>query len=114
MMAKKFVAYALNSYGQTFTAQEAEHVRQLFFAKYARLLPWHKEQEELCELQGGVSNLFGRFRKLPLIYSQNRWERASAARRAINTPVQGSGSDLLISADKSRTQRYRCDWCNCT
>lgn len=98
MMAKKFVAYALNSYGQTFTAQEAEHVRQLFFAKYARLLPWHKEQEELCELQGGVSNLFGRFRKLPLIYSQNRWERASAARRAINTPVQGSGSDLLISA----------------
>ena len=98
MMAKKFVAYALNSYGQTFTAQEAEHVRQLFFAKYSRLLPWHKEQEELCELQGGVSNLFGRFRKLPLIYSQNRWERASAARRAINTPVQGSGSDLLISA----------------
>ena len=98
MMAKKFVAYALNSYGQTFTQQEAEHVRELFFAKYSRLLPWHKEQEEICELQGGVSNLFGRFRKLPLIYSQNKWERASAARRAINTPVQGSGSDLLISA----------------
>ena len=33
-----------------------------------------------------------------LIYSDNKWERASAARRAINTPVQGSGSDLLISA----------------
>ena len=54
--------------------------------------------ETLCELQGGVANLFGRFRKLPLIYSSNKWERASAARRAINTPVQGSGSDLLISA----------------
>lgn len=98
MMAKKFVSYALNSYGQTFTQQEAEHVRQLFFAKYSRLLPWHAEQEQLCEAQGGVYNLFGRFRKLPLIYSQNKWERASAARRAINTPVQGSGSDLLISA----------------
>lgn len=98
MMAKKFVAYALNSYGQTFTQQEAEHVRELFFAKYSRLLPWHQEQEQLCEAQGGVYNLFGRFRKLPLIYSQNKWERASAARRAINTPVQGSGSDLLISA----------------
>lgn len=98
MMAKKFVAYALNSYGQTFTQQEAEHIRELFFAKYSRLLPWHKEQEQLCEAQGGVYNLFGRFRKLPLIYSQNKWERASAARRSINTPVQGSGSDLLISA----------------
>lgn len=98
MQAKKFVDYALDSYGQTFTLQEAEHIRELFFAKYSRLLPWHKEQEDLCELQGGVYNLFGRFRKLPLIYSQNKWERSSAARRAINTPVQGSGSDLLISA----------------
>ena len=98
MQAKKFVAYALNSYGQTFTLTEATHIRDLFFAKYSRLLPWHSEQESLCEMQGGVANLFGRFRRLPLIYSSNKWERASAARRAINTPVQGSGSDLLISA----------------
>lgn len=98
MQSKKFVEYAMNSYGQTFTPTEAEHVRNLFFAKYNRLLPWHTEQELLCEMQGGVSNMFGRFRKLPLIYSDNKWERASAARRAINTPVQGSGSDLLISA----------------
>ena len=98
MQAKKFVKYALDSYGQVFTLDEAKHIRDLYFAKYARLLPWHKEQEDLCEMQGGVSNMFGRFRRLPLIYSPNKWERASAARRAINTPVQGSGSDLLISA----------------
>lgn len=98
MQAKKFVKYALDSYGQTFTLKEAEHIRDLFFAKYSRLLPWHKEQEDLCEMQGGIYNMFGRFRRLPLIYSPNKWERASAARRAINTPVQGSGSDLLISA----------------
>lgn len=98
MQAKKFVTYALNSYGQTFTQNEAEHIRNLFFAKYSRLLPWHAEQEQLCEMQGGIYNMFGRFRRLPLIYSDNKWERASAARRAINTPVQGSGSDLLISA----------------
>lgn len=98
MMAKKFVKYAMDSYGQIFTQSEAEHIRNLFFAKYSRLLPWHKEQEDLCEMQGGVANMFGRFRRLPLIYSANKWERASAARRAINTPVQGSGSDLLISA----------------
>lgn len=98
MQAKKFVKYALDSYGQIFTLREAEHIRDLFFAKYSRLLPWHKEQEDLCEMQGGIYNMFGRFRRLPLIYSPNKWERASAARRAINTPVQGSGSDLLISS----------------
>lgn len=98
MLAKKFVDYAYNSYGQIFTLAEAQEFREKFFAKYSRLLPWHHEQEVLCESLGGVYNKFGRFRKLPLIYSSNKWERASAARRAINTPVQGTGSDLLISA----------------
>ena len=107
MQAKKFVLYALNSYGQTFTQNEAEHIRNLFFAKYSRLLPWHAEQEQLCEMQGGISNMFGRFRRLPLIYSDNKWERASAARRAINTPVQGSGSDLLISSATQINQELK-------
>lgn len=98
MLAKKFVDYAYNSYGVIFSQAEAELFREAFFAKYSRLLPWHKEMEYECELMGGVSNKFGRFRKLPNIYSQDRYERLSAVRRAINTPVQGTGSDLLISA----------------
>lgn len=98
MLAKKFVEYAYNSYGVTFTQSEAEAYRNGFFAKYSRLLAWHKEQEELCEMLGGVPNMFGRFRKLPKIYSSNRYERLEAVRRAINTPVQGTGSDILLSA----------------
>ena len=98
MLAKKFVEYAYNSYGVTFTQAEATAYRDAFFAKYSRLLPWHKEQEELCEMLGGVPNMFGRFRKLPKIYSQSRYERLEAVRRAINTPVQGTGSDILLSA----------------
>ena len=98
MMAKKFVEYAYNSYGQTFTQAEAEAYRNAFFAKYSRLLSWHKEQEEICEMLGGVPNMFGRFRKLPKIYSDKYYERLEAVRRAINTPVQGTGSDILLSA----------------
>lgn len=98
MAAKKFVEYAYNNYGVIFSLSEANQFRQKFFTKYTRLLPWHHEQELICESLGGVYNKFGRFRKLPLIYSANKWERASAARRAINTPVQGTGSDLLLSA----------------
>jgi DNA polymerase-1 len=47
---------------------------------------------------GGVSNLFGRFRKLPDIYSSDWGKRGGAERRSINTPVQGTGSDILLSA----------------
>lgn len=98
MSAKGFVEYAFNSYGVVFTQAEAQLYRQLFFSKYSRLEPWHREQEQLCELLGGVANKFGRFRKLPDIYSRNMRDRSAAARRAINTPVQGTGSDLLIAA----------------
>lgn len=98
MSANKFVDYAYNSYGQRFTKSEAEHYRDAFFMKYSRLLPWHKEQEELCEMLGGVFTLFGRFRKLPKIYSRNKYERLEAVRRAINTPIQSTGSDILLSA----------------
>lgn len=98
MSARKFVDYAYDSYGQTFSKSEAEAYRDAFFLKYSRLLPWHKEMEELCEALGGVSTLFGRFRKLPKIYSESKFEHLEAARRAINTPVQGTGSDILLSA----------------
>lgn len=107
MSAKTFVRYAYDSYGVVFSRSEAERFRELFFAKYSRLLPWHHEQELLCEALGGVANKFGRFRKLPNIYSEDRGERNSAVRRAINTPVQGTGSDLLISAVTEINRKFK-------
>jgi len=98
MMSKGFKDYALDNYGVIVTAQEAETFRQLFFQKYNRLLTWHREMADLCEIKGGVDNMFGRFRKLPDIYSNNKWEKMSAQRKAINSPVQGTASDLLLLA----------------
>ena len=98
MQAKGFVDYAFDSYGVVFTQSEAERYRDLFFQKYSRLLTWHSNMEQICEANGGVSNLFGRFRALPKIYSPYKWERNEAVRRAINSPVQGTASDLLLCA----------------
>lgn len=98
MGAGGFVNYAFDSYNQVFSMSEARHYRDLFFMKYSRLLPWHEEMAEMCEAEGGVANLFGRFRSLPDIYSTDKGRHNAAARRAINTPVQSTGSDLLISA----------------
>lgn len=98
MQAKGFVEYAFDSYGVVFTPSEAERYRELFFQRYSRLLTWHDRMAKLCEANGGVSNLFGRFRALPKIYSQYKWERNDAIRKAINSPVQGTASDLLLCA----------------
>jgi DNA polymerase-1 len=96
MLEGGFVDYAFDSYGVVFTLDEAREFRRLFFEGYSDLLPWHKEMEIICESMGGVENLFGRFRRLDDIYSRNRWERNSAIRKAINTPVQSTASDLLL------------------
>jgi DNA polymerase-1 len=98
MLAKKYRDYAFDTYGLVVTMQEAERSRQLFFNKYSGLLGWHSETEQICEALGGVENKFGRFRSLPNIYSRDRWERLDAIRKAINTPVQSTGSDLLLFA----------------
>jgi DNA polymerase-1 len=96
MGAKGFIDYAYNSYDAIFTLKEAQHYRELFFIKYPGLLPWHEKQRELARALGGVANKFGRFRKLPDIYSNDFKKRGSAERISINTPVQGTGSDILL------------------
>ena len=98
MSAKKFVDYAKNSYDTLFTQQEATEIRARFFQTYRELEPWYAQQKRLCGLDGGVYTLFGRFRALPEIYSQDWSEKGSAERCSINTPVQSSGSDMLLSS----------------
>ena len=98
MSARGFIDYAFDSYGVVFTYNEAVRYRELFFTKYSRLLQWHKEMGQRCELMGGVENMWGQFRSLPDIYSRNGRERSGAHRRAINTPVQGTASGLMLLA----------------
>lgn len=98
MWAGGFVDYAFDSYGIVMTQSQAEEFRAAFFRKYDRLLNWHKEMEYMCEAYGGVHNKFGRFRALPDIYNQDRYMRSKAIRRAINTPVQSTGSDIMMLA----------------
>lgn len=96
MQAKGFMDYAFDNYGVVFSLAEAKQARDSYFALYAGLLPWHEEMKRTCEALGGVYNRFGRFRKLHDIYSHEWGLRASAERKGINTPVQSTGSDLLI------------------
>lgn len=96
MSAKKFVDYARESYGVEFTQEEANEYRDRFFARYPGLNPWYAQQKEECLQEGGVYTKFGRFRKLPEVYSDNFKDKSGAERKAINTPVQSTASDILL------------------
>jgi DNA polymerase I-like protein with 3'-5' exonuclease and polymerase domains len=98
MSSKGFIGYAFDNYDTVFTQSEAERYRQLFFTKYPGLVQWHQKMVTICEIQGGVANRFGRFRALPDIYSSDNYLRSSAERKAINSPVQGTASDILLLA----------------
>lgn len=94
----KFIETAFNNYGSVFTEAEAKAARAAYFNLYPKLLPWHAKMRRLVNEYGRVVSPIGRVRHLPDIYSPDKSVRAEAERQAINSPVQGFGSDLAVIA----------------
>lgn len=90
-----FQEYADASYGAHFTEEEAVHVREQFFKAYPELVTWHSQMTNEVRRYGQVVSPIGRVRRLPDAQSTNMWKASHAERNAINSPVQGFGSDLM-------------------
>lgn len=97
MSAKTFVDYA-KSYGLELTEEEAEQFRDGFFESYPKLLDYHEDMVEYARRHGYTYSPIGRKRFLPNIKSSDWKKSGEAERQAINTPVQGFASDMVISA----------------
>jgi DNA polymerase I-like protein with 3'-5' exonuclease and polymerase domains len=92
-----FFVYAVDNYGvKGFTLEAAAAFRSGFFETYPGLLTYHAEFKRLAKQNGCVYGPLGRVRHLPMINSRNKAERSKAERQAINSPVQGCLSDMLI------------------
>jgi len=94
---KKFKIYAWEKYGVRLSDEEARLYRERFFEKYSDLTEWHDRMRNLVRKTGYVISPIGRKRRLPNIYSSEREMIASAEREAINSPVQGFGSDWVLA-----------------
>jgi len=100
MSARKFLQYALVQYGVRFSTAEATKIRAQFFSDHEGLDPWYARQHRQAERLGHVISLSGRIRRLPnarLAEGSSRivnTSRQDALRQAVNSPVQGFGSDL--------------------
>lgn len=102
MWWKKFIIYARDNYGATFTEKEAEQIRKNFFKLYHALPRWHDKQKKLARSQGYVINKIGRKRRLPDAMRPDTGQydplRGEAERQAINSPVQSLASDINLLA----------------
>lgn len=97
MSAKTFVEYAKN-YRLNLTLEDSEKLREDFFNAYPRLLVWHEECKEFARQHGYIESPIGRKRWFDNINGYDFKKRSADERQAINSPVQGFGSDLCTSA----------------
>lgn len=91
---RKFRVYALTEYGIRYTEQEAQEVREAFFARYRSLPDWHVAMREFVNEHGYVRALHGALRRLGNVHSIDDAVCSYAERQGINSPVQRFGSDL--------------------
>lgn len=91
-----FVNYARLNYRVELTREEAKTFRDGFFKKYPKLEVYHEQYKRLAREHKYVRTPLGRIRHLPLIKSPNREVASKAERQAINSPVQGTLTDMVL------------------
>jgi DNA polymerase-1 len=96
MSAGKFKDYARDKYQVNLTDKEARDFRARFFELYPVLLNWHERQRQLARKFKYVRSPIGRKRRLPEVDSPDKKLSSEAERQAINSPVQGTASDLCM------------------
>ena len=77
---------------------EAKQFIDNYFKFYSKINAFISETISGAEKNGYVSTIFGRKREILNINSKNKLEKSQAERIAVNTPVQGSGADIVKKA----------------
>jgi len=93
------IIYGLTSYGLSrdlgIPLEEAQNFIDAYFARYPKVKEYIESQIKKAEKQGFVTTILGRRRYIPEINNKNQGIRQFAQRQAVNTPIQGSASDLI-------------------
>lgn len=74
---------------------EAKHFIQRYFEEYPEIKTYMDGVIQTCIEKGYVSTVLNRKRYIPTINDKNFMVREQAKRFAMNTPIQGSGADIL-------------------
>lgn len=98
MYENTFIEKAKVDYDWMCTWKQAHSYRTGFFELRPGLEPWHNRCKRIARIDGFVTNMFGRVRRLPAIQSSDKLARMEAERQAVNSPVQGTIGDWKAAA----------------
>jgi DNA polymerase-1 len=105
------IVYGLTAYGLARDLgvgfEEAQSFIDAYFTRYPGVKEYIEKQIKLAQKQGFVTTILGRRRYIPEISSRNQGVRQFAERQAVNTPIQGSSSDLIKLAMISIDQELK-------
>ena len=107
------IVYGISAFGLAaqlgIPQAEAKAYIDLYFARYQGVKEFIERTLAQTRKDGSVRTMFGRIRPIPDIDSRNPNQRGFAERTAINTPLQGTGADLIklamISLDRKLAER---------
>jgi DNA polymerase-1 len=74
---------------------QAQDFIDAYFLRYPKVREFIDSQIDKARTEGFVTTLMGRRRYIPEINSKNMGIRQFAERQAVNTPIQGTASDLI-------------------
>jgi DNA polymerase I len=93
------IVYGISAFGLAaqlgIPQAEARAYIDRYFARYVGVKAFIEKTLEQTRREGSVRTMFGRLRPIPDIESRNPNQRGFAERTAINTPLQGTGADLI-------------------
>lgn len=98
MGSKKYQLLLLTQNGVEVTEKEAQRLIDAYNETFAGATLWKKRVVQYAQKLGYVQTILGRRRRLPGLYSNDRYEVMRAERMGINAIIQGSCSDVISQA----------------
>jgi DNA polymerase I len=93
------IVYGISAFGLAnqlnIPQAEAKTYIDRYFSRYQGVKTFIEKTLEKTRVNGSVRTMFGRTRPIPDIESRNPNLRGFAERTAVNTPLQGTGADLI-------------------
>lgn len=73
----------------------AREIMSMFFTSFPAIKNLIDEETVFCKKYGYVSTMDGRKRRLPGIYSEDKYTRLRTARQILNSDIQGSAAGIM-------------------
>ena len=94
--AKKVSETVTKATGEYYSLSQAQEDITAYFTKFARLKKWLKDRESFIRANGFTYSFFGRKRRLPNVFSDDKGIAAHEVRSGINAEVQSLASDMNL------------------